>query len=74
MYFVQDDRVYCGLMLLSDKHLEALVLHFWESWTDKQIAAHYNIVERTVRKWRKSSLEIIRQAVSGSSQDKHMTE
>lgn len=69
VYSVQDDRIYLGLMRLSDNHLEALVLHFWEEWSDRQIAAHYNIVERTVRKWRKHSIDIIRDIVHNDGQN-----
>lgn len=69
VYILRNNLVYQGLLKLDEKLLSSLILHFWEGWTDRQIAAHYTINERTVRKWRKKSIDSIRNTVQKGMKD-----
>ena len=63
LYEVHNDLVYQGLMQLPEKHLHALILHFWECWLDAQIASLFGVGDRTIRKWRKQSLDKLRKTI-----------
>jgi len=57
---VQCGLVYNALYSLSEDRREALLLKYWEKWSDEQIANHFGLRERTIRKWRKESLEQVK--------------
>lgn len=68
-YSIHNAAVYRGLTRLSDKALEALVLHYWECWSDIEIASHFQVTPRTIRNWRSRSLEELRHTVRRTNDD-----
>ena len=47
-YTIHNDALFHCLKQLPNNWMEALVFRFWEKWTDKQIAAHFRVSERTI--------------------------
>lgn len=59
-YFFNSASVYDWLMSLPQSHREAILLHYYDNWTDTKIALHLGVVSRTIRKWRKQSFDYMR--------------
>ena len=60
---VQCILVHNALYSLPEDRREALLLKYWEKWSDEKIADHFGVVERTIRKWRKDSLEQVKSQI-----------
>ena len=65
MYGVHNLVVYESLMSLAEERREPLILHFWAEWTDDDLALHYEVSSRTIRKWRHQALVDLRGYISG---------
>lgn len=59
-YIFDSASVYEWLMSLPPSHREAILLHYYDNWTDTKIALHLGVVSRTIRKWRKQSFDYMR--------------
>lgn len=59
-YVFDNAIVYEWLMSLPQSHQEAILLHYYDNWTDTKIALHLGVVSRTIRKWRKRAFDSMR--------------
>lgn len=66
-YIIHNEAVYNALLCLPETKMEALILHFWEPQTDAKLAQHFGVTDRTIRKWRRQSLEDIRRHINGGA-------
>ena len=57
---VDTEQVQSALYTLPENQRKAIILCYWEGWDDSRIANYFELVPRTIRKWRKSSLNQIR--------------
>lgn len=69
LYSIHNELVFRALKLLSEKKLSALILYYWELWSDVQIGLRYGVSDRTVRNWRRQSFDQIREFVKGENEN-----
>lgn len=69
VYSIHNRLVYRALKQLSHKKLSALILYYWELWSDDQIGSQYGVSDRTIRAWRRQSFDQIREFVKGESEN-----
>lgn len=65
VYHIQSDALYDGLMRLPQHKREGLILHYWELQTDEELGERFGVTSRTIRRWRRQSLEDIQQCIGG---------
>lgn len=68
-YSIHNEYVYSGLLRLPDSRLGALVMYYWELWSDEQIGMRYDVTSRTIRNWRSQSIEQLRRYIEGEKKD-----
>lgn len=69
VYSIHNELVFRALKRLPEKKLSALILYYWELWSDVQIGLQYGVSDRTIRSWRRQSFDQIREFVKGEKQE-----
>lgn len=67
VYHIHYDALYDGLMQLPQHKREGIILHYWELETDEELGERFGVTSRTIRRWRRQSLEDIQRFIGRES-------
>lgn len=58
---IKDERLYQAMSTLSVTKRTMLIMHYWYTMTDVEVARYFGVTTRTIFNWRKNAFKVIRQ-------------